>query len=85
SNLGCAQNSDGSLRDASQIQFFNDVDDEQSISGPPSASSSVLHPFFTGNAHPVGIVAGSRRSGRKPRPSARLVDPDNAEGPGSNS
>lgn len=78
--LGCAQNPDGSLREASQIQFFNDVDDEHPISGPPSASSSALHPFFTGKAHPVGIVAGSRRSTRKPRPSARLADPDNAEG-----
>ncbi|KAJ7454096.1 hypothetical protein FB451DRAFT_1518418 [Mycena latifolia] len=28
STLGCAQNADGSLRDAADISFFNDVDDE---------------------------------------------------------
>ncbi|KAJ7084240.1 hypothetical protein C8R44DRAFT_894208 [Mycena epipterygia] len=45
SDLGCAQNSDGSLRDASEIQFYNDVDDERPISGP--SSSRPLTPIFT--------------------------------------
>ncbi|KAJ6555452.1 hypothetical protein DFH09DRAFT_1318236 [Mycena vulgaris] len=55
-----------------------DRDDEHPISRP-IASSSSLHPFSTGTAKPVGIVAGSRRSTRTSRPSARLTDPNNAE------
>lgn len=78
SALGCAQNADGSLRDAKDIDFFEDRDDEHPISGP-TASSSKVHPFFTGSAKPVGKVAGSRRSARKPQPSNRLTDPNNAE------
>ncbi|KAJ7668067.1 hypothetical protein B0H17DRAFT_1210132 [Mycena rosella] len=87
SALGCAQNEDGSLRDASQILWYNDVDDEHSISGPPPAStassSRPLAPIFT-RAKPVGKVAGSRRSSprrssRASRPSARAIDPNNAE------
>ncbi|KAJ7091044.1 hypothetical protein C8R44DRAFT_817659, partial [Mycena epipterygia] len=54
SALECAQNVDGTLRDASQIKWFNDRDDELPTSGP-NASSSQLHPFFTGAAKPVGV------------------------------
>lgn len=87
SGLGCAQNSDGSLRDASEIQFFNDVDDEHPISSPSStrtSSSRSLAPIFTQRVKPVGKVAGSRRpsprrSSRTSRPSARAADPNNAE------
>ncbi|KAJ7488681.1 hypothetical protein B0H11DRAFT_1912832 [Mycena galericulata] len=87
STLGCAQNSDGTLREASEIQFFHDVDDQHPISGPSAAgsSSSPTHPFFTGTARPVGKIAGSRRSARQPRPSARISDPNNVEGSGSRS
>ncbi|KAJ7077733.1 hypothetical protein C8R44DRAFT_755067 [Mycena epipterygia] len=44
------QNSDGSLRDASEIEFFNDVDDEHPISAPSStkvSASRLLAPIFT--------------------------------------
>ncbi|KAJ6485598.1 hypothetical protein C8R45DRAFT_277076 [Mycena sanguinolenta] len=68
--LGCAQKADGTLRDASEINWFNDRDDEQPTSGP-AVSSSQLHPFFTGTAKPVGKIAGARRSARTTRPSAR--------------
>ncbi|KAJ7910781.1 hypothetical protein B0H13DRAFT_1876378 [Mycena leptocephala] len=34
SDLGCAQNPDGSLRDASEIEFFNDVDDSPNFGSP---------------------------------------------------
>ncbi|KAF7326553.1 hypothetical protein MVEN_02608500 [Mycena venus] len=88
SALGCAQNSDGSLKDASQIIFFNDVDDEHPISGPQSSTPRPLAPIFAPKGKPLGLVAGSRRPSRSPRrsgrisrPSARLVDPDNAEVP----
>ncbi|KAJ7106433.1 hypothetical protein C8R43DRAFT_906248 [Mycena crocata] len=78
--LGCAQNADGSLRDASQITFYNDRDDDVPITGPEASSSTQLHPFFTGSAKPLGKVAGSRRrSSRTTRPSARMADPNNAE------
>ncbi|KAJ6626280.1 hypothetical protein B0H10DRAFT_2211472 [Mycena sp. CBHHK59/15] len=80
----CAQNPDGSIRNASEIQFFNDVDDQHPISGPLPARtfSSGIHAFFTVAARPVGKVAGSRRSSRtsRPRASARVTDPNNAEG-----
>ncbi|KAF7354490.1 HAT dimerization [Mycena venus] len=89
SALGCAQKQDGSLRDASEIQFYNDVDDEHPISGPSApdtaASTRQLAPIFT-RGKPVGIVAGShrpspRRSSRPSKPSARAIDPNNAEVP----
>ncbi|KAJ6454518.1 hypothetical protein DFH09DRAFT_1116871 [Mycena vulgaris] len=70
SALGYAQNADGSLRDAKDIDFFEDRNDEHPISSP-TASSSKVHPFFTGSAKPVGQVAGSRRSARKSQPSNR--------------
>ncbi|KAJ7938029.1 hypothetical protein B0H13DRAFT_1851971 [Mycena leptocephala] len=39
STLGYAQNSDGTLRDASEIQFYHDVDDDQPM---PAASKSTV-------------------------------------------
>ncbi|KAJ7893874.1 hypothetical protein B0H14DRAFT_3427171 [Mycena olivaceomarginata] len=69
SGLGCAQNSDGSLREAADIQWYNDVDDERPISGPSSGASTStapLHPIFT-NIRPLA------------KPSARAADPNNAE------
>ncbi|KAJ6616065.1 hypothetical protein B0H10DRAFT_1414526 [Mycena sp. CBHHK59/15] len=79
-DLGCAQNPDGSLRDASEIAFYSDPDDEVPIAGP---SSSKIHPLFT-QLHPLGKVAGSRCSShccssRTSHPSARVTDPNNAE------
>ncbi|KAJ7824422.1 hypothetical protein B0H13DRAFT_1919143 [Mycena leptocephala] len=84
SAFGCAQNPDGSLRDASEIQFYNDVDDEHPISAAGTSSSTrPLAPIFA-RGTPVGKVAGSRRpsprhSSRTSRPSARAIDLSNAE------
>ncbi|KAJ7829842.1 hypothetical protein B0H13DRAFT_2213484 [Mycena leptocephala] len=85
SDLGCAQNPDGSLRDASEIEFFNDVDDTVPISGPSPSASRPVHPLFT-KVRPFERVAGVRRSSPHPRrssrtsrPSARAKDPNNAE------
>ncbi|KAJ6447447.1 hypothetical protein C8R45DRAFT_1083900 [Mycena sanguinolenta] len=59
--------------------WFNDRDDELPTSGP-AASSSRLHPFFTGTAKPVGKIAGARRrSAHTTRPSAHMIDPNNTE------
>ncbi|KAJ7767712.1 hypothetical protein B0H16DRAFT_1453332 [Mycena metata] len=80
SALGCAQNFDGSLRDAADIVFYQDRDDEHPISAPAASSSTrKIHGFFTGATKPVGKVAGSRRSARTSQPSGRLTDPNNAE------
>ncbi|KAJ6563111.1 hypothetical protein DFH09DRAFT_1315739 [Mycena vulgaris] len=74
SALGCPQNADGSLRDASQISWYNEVDDEHSIVGPPPAStvssSRPLAPIFT-RAKLVSKVTGSRRC--SPRRSSHAV------------
>jgi hypothetical protein len=80
SSPGCAIRLDGSLKDASEIEWHFDKDDEIPMSfDPPTTASSppVIHPLFTGRA-PAAFVAGSRRSARTSRPSARVTDPDNA-------
>ena len=83
SDLGCAVRSDGSLKDASEIEWHYDEDDE-SLMAPVSSTSSTsglpakVHPFFTGHPAPAKMVAGSRRSARALRPSARVLDPNNA-------
>lgn len=78
-DLGCAVLPDGSLKDASEIEWHFDKNDETPIAPTLPGSSAVaspLHPFFSPHA-PAILVAGSRHSGRTARPSNRLVDPDN--------
>ena len=85
SDLGCAVRSDGTLKDASEIEWHFDEDDDLPIA-PTGATSSVthiptdvpMHPFFSGQPLKSAIIAGSRRSRRTLRPSARILDPDNA-------
>ncbi|KAJ7198080.1 hypothetical protein GGX14DRAFT_316491, partial [Mycena pura] len=84
-SLGCAQNADGSLKDAADIVWHNDVDSVHPISSPV-ASTSVpgTHPFFD-KANRFERVAGPRggspprRSARTHLPSKRMVDPNNVE------
>ena len=83
SDLGCAVRSDGSLKDASEIEWHYDEDDESPMASVSSTSSTSslpakVHLFFTGHPAPAKMVAGSRRSARALRPSARVLDPDNA-------
>jgi len=62
-NLGCAQHADGSLRDASEIEWTFDKD--ESILFPSvneHEGSSLIHPFFTGAIPPAMMVGGARRS-----------------------
>ncbi|KAJ8587607.1 hypothetical protein M405DRAFT_863602 [Rhizopogon salebrosus TDB-379] len=73
----CAIGSDGCLKDASEIEWFNDPDDNWPISAAANNSTQPLHPFFSGASSPATFVAGARRSGRASRPSTRIVDPDN--------
>ena len=86
-DLGCAQDADGNLLSPSKIKWYNDVDDVDpiAVTGPsPSAKPTTLDRFFTsGNPTVMSAdkIAGSRRSGRTPRPSKTIVDPDNTETP----
>ena len=82
SDFGCAVRSDGSLKDASEISWHYDVDDDLPIAPVGSTSSTPIsppniHPFFTSHPAPAKMVAGSRRSARTLRPSARILDPNN--------
>lgn len=70
----CAVAEDGSLLDATKIVFYNDPDDDVPL---PNLADS----FFQAGHAPSTLGAGSRRSGRATRPSARIMDPDNTEGP----
>jgi hypothetical protein len=89
---GCAQDADGSLLDESQISWYNDVDDTEPIPSSsaatatsstrttPQLSASTLDNFLI-NVPPTRVIAGSRRSARVPRPSARATDPENTMAP----
>jgi len=80
----CAVAADGSLLDASDIIFYNDPDDDNPLPNSNSATTSTqVHPFFRRGPAPSKIVAGSRRSARVARPSARITDPNNLEASGS--
>jgi hypothetical protein len=87
----CAIAPDGSLKNAADIQWFNDADDDVPLpSRAPSqpltsasASSSVrsLDNFFSSHLR-AKKVSGERHSSRIRKPSKRTTDPDNAEAPG---
>lgn len=90
SDRGCAQDENGNLLSPSKIQWYNDVDDEAPMPGsnaaassspapPPVASSSKFKPSTITRFFVADNVAGSRRSNRTTRPSARVTDPDNME------
>ncbi|KAG6821887.1 hypothetical protein H0H92_000313, partial [Tricholoma furcatifolium] len=69
-----ALNSDGTLKDASQINWYFDPDDKVALPAAPSstavASSAVpLHPFFTGSKTSAVSIEGARRSIRVVKPS----------------
>jgi len=78
SDLGCAIRPDNSLKDASEIEWSYDKDNDSPMApvSSTSESSTTVHPFFT-RCPPAKVVAGSRRSARALRPSARIRDPDN--------
>jgi hypothetical protein len=77
-DLGCAVRPDGSLKEASEIDWTFDPDQETPPTAPALLTSekTKVHPFFSGEAPP----AASRRSGRATRPSNRIVDPNNVMG-----
>ena len=92
SDLGCAIPSDGTLKDALEIDWSFDRSNDEALSIPSlssglSAAAEVsgpsgpeLHPFFSGTLQLATFSAGQRHSGRATCPSNCIVDPDNAMG-----
>jgi hypothetical protein len=85
----CAVADNGTLKDANDIQWFNNADYIIPIpaSRPLTASSSVssvtsLDDYFASHL-PAKKVGGKRQSTRIHIPSKRTADPDNAEATGS--
>lgn len=88
---GCALNAHGELKDPSEIQWFNDVDDDTPLPSTQATSSSSKPgtlDFFVdrkgsqARVAPATVIAGSRRSGRALKPSAKVRDTaDTTTGP----
>jgi len=80
SDSACTLRPDGTLKDASKIEFFNDVDDDvpmASVSTAP-ASRPLTSSFsqgkldaFVSRVAPATVIAGSRRSGRALKPTEK--------------
>jgi hypothetical protein len=79
SDSGCTAHSDGTLKDASEIEWHYDKDDDLLI------APAKLHPFFTNQPALAVMVVGSHRSACTLRLPACIVDPDNAMNKGSSS
>jgi hypothetical protein len=77
---------DGSLKNADEMEWYNDADDETPVSIPASStpalscssSAQSLDNFFSSRA-PTKKVSGVRQSSRTHKPSKRATDPNNAE------
>jgi hypothetical protein len=75
----CAIGSDGQLKDASEIEWFNDVDDDSAMLPPPpalkaSSSAGTLNAFVqlrNSGKTPTPISAGSHRSGWVTKPTEK--------------
>ncbi|KAG2094828.1 uncharacterized protein F5147DRAFT_657036 [Suillus discolor] len=72
-------NANGILKDASEIEWYHDPDNDMPISPHPESSSKALPPgphtldsFVGSHRMPATVVAGSRRSGRPIKPSAKV-------------
>ena len=79
---GCTVGADGQLLDVSEIQFFNDVDNDIPISGPsdmPTRPAHSIHPQLTGVHSPALNAAGSRCTTHILQLSTKQHDPCNAE------
>ncbi|KAG1887876.1 hypothetical protein F4604DRAFT_1916749 [Suillus subluteus] len=83
----CALNADGTLKDASEIKFYNDPDDDVPLPQVPSTepTRNAFSVLLNAGHTPATVAAGSWRSGRPSKPSARIRDADNACGLSSSS
>jgi hypothetical protein len=77
----CAIGSDGQLKDASEIEWFNDIDDDTAILPPPpalkkaSSSAGTLDAFVqlrNSGRTPASISAGSHHSGQVTKPMEKV-------------
>ncbi|KAF8814770.1 hypothetical protein BYT27DRAFT_7081585 [Phlegmacium glaucopus] len=69
----CALGSDGNLRDAEHITWYNDADDMAPLPTPAEPHTQKLHAFFSGAPAPAFMVAGSRCSARVSHPNVWLI------------
>ncbi|KAG1895696.1 uncharacterized protein F5891DRAFT_1193860 [Suillus fuscotomentosus] len=78
----CALNTDGSLKDASDIIFYNDPNDSVPLPQVPSSTQPTAKDAFSvllqAGHTPALVTAGSRHSTRTSKPSAHVRDADNA-------
>ena len=94
-DLGCAVHPDGTLKDASEIDWHHDKDDKipmaavsssKSLNMVQVASSKGIHSFFEWKTAAAAVIASSCCSGQTMCPSTHLTNPDNAmNGPRSSS
>jgi len=63
--MACALRSDGQLKDATEIDWYNDPDDDSPMAPPPPISDSTLNTFL-------------RRSGRVTKPTEKIRGADDA-------
>lgn len=85
----CALNANGELKEPSEIQWFNDIDNDiplpstQATSSSSTSGASTVLPrgtldLFVGQkgsqVAPATMIAGSHRSGRALKPSAKVRD-----------
>ncbi|KAG1731054.1 uncharacterized protein EDB91DRAFT_1085179 [Suillus paluster] len=76
----CALNAYGSLKDASEIKFYNDPDDDVPLPQVPSAASmtNAFSILLKAGRTPATVTGGSWHSGCPTKPSAHVHDADNA-------
>jgi hypothetical protein len=85
----CAIALDGTLKDAKEIQWFNDADDlvpipsSRSLTTSSSVSSVTSLDDYFPSRPPAKKVGGERHSTHIRKPSKRTTDPDNIEATGS--
>ena len=76
---GCTVDTDGNLKDASEIEWHYNKDDVDLMPGPSSSLNlTTVSSFFSKKLAPTTIIAGSHRSTHTARPSAWVLDPENA-------
>ncbi|KAF7964781.1 hypothetical protein HWV62_3004, partial [Athelia sp. TMB] len=79
-SAGCALRADGSLKDAEEIEFFDDRSDEEPLLPtsdrvrPAGNLDSFIRSKAPPRSNPATVIAGSRRSNRAIRPSAKVRD-----------
>ena len=75
----CAVGPDGQLLDASKITWYNDPDDDTPMAPTTTLPSTVQgRPSVTTlDSFVTKVAPATRRSARAPRPSTKLIDPDN--------